>query len=220
LRTVLKHIVARTYRPMLVKYLTKTRRYNYKNIKLEIPPGVFHPGFFSSTQLLLKYIDQLPLEGKTFLELGAGSGLISIHTAKKNALVTASDINPVVIDHLRKNSHRNNVKIEILLSDLFSNIPSKQFDMIAINPPYYKKEPASFADHAWYCGENGEYFFKLFEQLQEYVHENSAVIMVLCDGCDIAMIEKAATTNGFSFRLAQTKQYLLEKNFIYKIGRK
>jgi predicted nicotinamide N-methyase len=31
----------------------------------------------------LKYIDQFPLEGKKILELGAGSGLIAIHAAKK-----------------------------------------------------------------------------------------------------------------------------------------
>ncbi|NOT49897.1 MAG: methyltransferase [Chitinophagaceae bacterium] len=220
MRIVLKHIVARTYRPMLVKYLSKTRRYNYKDIELEIPPEVFHPGFFSSTQLLLRYIDTFPLQGKTFLELGAGSGLIAIHAAKKNAVVTASDINPVAIEYLRKNSSRNKVKIEMIQSDLFKNILPTKFDTIAINPPYYKKQPQSLLDHAWYCGENGEYFTKLFEQLTEYVHESSAVIMVLCDGCDIAMIEKAAATNGFNFQLMQTKQYLLEKNFIYKIGRK
>lgn len=205
---------------MLVKYLSKTRRYNYKDIELEIPPEVFHPGFFSSTQLLLRYIDTFPLQGKTFLELGAGSGLIAIHAAKKNAVVTASDINPVAIEYLRKNSSRNKVKIEMIQSDLFKNILPTKFDTIAINPPYYKKQPQSLLDHAWYCGENGEYFTKLFEQLTEYVHESSAVIMVLCDGCDIAMIEKAAATNGFNFQLMQTKQYLLEKNFIYKIGRK
>ncbi len=202
---------------MLVKYLSKTRKYVYKDIELEIPPQVFHPGFFSSTQLLLRYIDQFFLAGKTFLELGAGSGLIAIHAAKKDAVVTASDINPVAIEYLRKNSNRNNVKIEIVQSDLFENIIPSKFDLIAINPPYYKKQPQSLLDHAWYCGENGEYFFKLFEQLPGYVHENSTVIMVLCDGCDIMMIEKAAVTNGFNFQLMLTKQNLLEKNFIYKI---
>jgi release factor glutamine methyltransferase len=75
-------------------------------------------------------------------------------------------------------------------------------------------------DHAWYCGEHGEYFLNLFAQLPDYIHEDSAVIMVLCDGCDIKMIGQAAGSNGFALKLMQTKQYLLEKNFIYRIEKK
>jgi release factor glutamine methyltransferase len=72
-------------------------------------------------------------------------------------------------------------------------------------------------DHAWYCGENGEFFYRLFDQLPKYIHNNSEVIMVLCDGCDIKMIEEAAGKNGFKLNCVQTKQSLIEKNFIYKI---
>ena len=64
---------------------------------------------------------------------------------------------------------------------------------------------------------NGEYFLNLFAQLPGYIHEDSAVIMVLCDGCDIRMIEQAAISNRFILKLEQSKQYLLEKNFIYSI---
>ena len=217
---MLKHIVHRTYRPMLVRYLSRTRRYRYKDIELEIPPQVFHPGFFSSTQLLLKYIGLFPLEGKKMLELGAGSGLIAIHAAKKHADVTASDINPVAIDYLHKNSLRNNVRFEIIQSNLFTSIDKRNFDIIAINPPYYKKQPHSLLDHAWYCGEKGEYFSVLFEQLPLYIHANSEVIMVLCQGCDIGMIKEEARSFGFTLKLMQAKQYLLEKNFIYRIEKK
>ncbi|HKB43764.1 MAG TPA: hypothetical protein VKC90_05220, partial [Chitinophagaceae bacterium] len=83
MRNTIKHIVAHTYKPLLVKYLSKTRIYKYENIKLEIPPQVFHPGFFFSTRLLLNYIKQVPLKDKSFLEPGCGSGLISIYAAKK-----------------------------------------------------------------------------------------------------------------------------------------
>ena len=91
-------------KPLLVKYLSATKCYQYKGIKLIIPPEVFHPGFFFSTKLLLQYINQFSLQQKTFLELGAGSGLIAIYAAKKNAMVTATDINPVAVEYLKKNS--------------------------------------------------------------------------------------------------------------------
>lgn len=219
MRTVLKHIVANTYKPLLVKYLSKTRVYRYEDIQLEIPPQVFHPGFFSSTQLLMQFISRLPLQEKSLLELGAGSGLIAIHAAKKGALVTATDINPVAIEYLYSNSANNNESLEIIQSNLFANIPKRTFNIIAINPPYYKKQPITLLDFAWYCGENGEYFSGLFSQLSDYIHDKTETIMVLCDGCDIKMIEKMAGKNRFKLQLMLTKQNTLEKNFIYKIVR-
>lgn len=217
MRAVLKNIVAHTYKPFLEKYLSKKRIYAYENIRLQIPPEVFHPGFFTSTQFLLQYIKKLMLRGKSFLELGAGNGLISIYAAKHDAKVTATDINPVAVQYLKVNSFENKGQVNTILSDLFGNIPAQQFDIIAINPPYYKKDPHTLLDHAWYCGENGEFFFNLFNQLPGYVHSNSEVLMVLCDGCDIKMIEEAANQNGFRLSCLQTKQSLIEKNFIYKI---
>lgn len=217
MKAALKHIVAQTYKPLLEKYLSKTRMYKYGNIKLEIPPQVFHPGFFCSTRLLLNYIKQLPLNGKSFLEPGCGSGLISIYAAKKGANVTATDINPVAIEFLLKNSKQNNVKLEIIQSDLFRDIPEQQFGIIAINPPYYKKQPKTARDYAWYCGENGEYFEKLFTKLNNYIHPRSQVLMVLFDGCDMKMINDLAGQKGFFLECVQTKQTLLEKNFIFKI---
>jgi len=217
MKTAIKNIVALTYKPFLEKYLSKKRIYTYGNIKLQIPPEVFHPGFFTSTHFLLQYIKKLRLENKSFLEMGAGSGLISVYGAKQNAKVTAIDINPVAIKFLRNNSEENNVRLNIVQSDLFEDIPVQQFDIIAVNPPYYKKKPQTLLDHAWYCGENGEFFFDLFTQLPKYIHKNSEVLMVLCDGCDIGMIEDAAHQNGFKLSCVQIKQSLIEKNFIYKI---
>ena len=217
MRAALKNIVAHTYKPFLEKYLSKKRIYTYGNIRLQIPPEVFHPGFFTSTQFLLQYIKKLKLQGKRFLELGAGNGLISIYAAKHDAKVTATDINPVAVEYLQINSVENKGRMNSILSDLFENIPAQQFDIIAINPPYYKKDPQTMPDHAWYCGEKGEFFFRLFSQLPGYVHANSEVIMVLCEGCDIKMIEEAAKENGFNLSCVQTKQSLIEKSFIYKI---
>ena len=113
MKTAIKNIVALTYKPFLEKYLSKKRIYTYGSIKLQIPPEVFHPGFFTSTHFLLQYIKKLRLENKSFLEMGAGSGLISVYGAKQNANVTAIDINPVAIKFLRINSEENNVRLNI-----------------------------------------------------------------------------------------------------------
>jgi release factor glutamine methyltransferase len=219
MRSAIKHFAERTYKPLLVKYLSTTKYYRYNGIKLIIPPEVFHPGFFFSTKLLLRYIDQFSLQQKTFLELGAGSGLISIFAAKKNSIVTATDINPIAIECVKRNSKANNVVINIIHSDLFENISQQQFDFIAINPPYYKKQPQTYKDYAWYCGENGEYFSKLFNSLANYIHTSSIILMILCEGCDMEMIKNIASNNGFAMNCVLKKQNLFEKDFIFEIKR-
>lgn len=212
-----KYIVAKTYKPLLVKYLSQTRWYSFENIHLEIPPEVFHPGFFHSTKFLLQYLSRLPLSEKIVLELGAGSGLISMCACKKGSVVTASDINPIAIKYLQTNALHNDVAPTIILSDLFQNIPQQQFDYILINPPYYKRAPTSYAAYAWYCGEEGEYFQNLFRQLKNYISAQSVVLMVLCDGCDLEMINGFARKNGYRLQQTAVKKTILETNYIFKI---
>ena len=217
MKQTIKYLTTRLYKPLLVKYLSATRTYTYKGIRLVIPPAVFHPGFFFSTRLLLRYIASLPLQNKLFLEPGAGSGLISLYAARKGAIVTATDINPVAISFLENNRHINRLHINIIQSDLFKQIPQQAFDIIAINPPYYKKQPRTAAEYAWYCGERGEYFVHLFKDLRNYMHAQSVVLMVLCDGCDIQMIKDMAAQHGFKLNCVQTKKNWVEINFIFKI---
>jgi len=217
MKTTIKHIVGATWQPLLKKYLSRTRNYNYKNIRLQVPSSVFHPGFFFSTHLLLNQVKKLSVRNKKILEPGAGSGLISIYAAQQGATVTATDINPESIRCLEKNSLENKVQLTIIESDLFDNIPLQTFDIIAINPPYYKKWPQSYTDYAWNCGENGEYFQKLFSQLKNYIHEKTVVLMILCDGCDIEMVRSIAEEKEYGMQTVFRKQNMLEKNFIYLI---
>lgn len=217
MKIFLRHIISKTYQPMLKRYLSKTRKYSYEGVKVMVPPTVFHPGFFFSTHFLWQQIENLNLKNKNFLELGCGSGLISILAAKKGAWVTATDISHEAVKTTTANAHANNVSLKITESDLFTNIPSAKFDIIAINPPYYKKNPANAKEQAWYCGENGEYFSKLFGQMRTYTNPETIIYMVLCEGCDIEMIQQAAKTNGWKIACIRTKQKQLEKNYIFSI---
>ena len=217
MRKIVKYLVSHTYKPVLENYLSKTRSYSYKGISLEIPAGVFHPRFFYSTKFLLNHIMHEQLTQQSVLELGAGSGLISIYAAFNGATVTATDINPVAVNCLKKNMADNNVNLEVLQSDLFADIPIKPYKFILLNPPYYKRDPESYSQFAWYCGKNGEYFHKLFAELEHYLDDCTKVYMVLCEGCDLAMIKNAAANKQFSLNCVATGSRFMEKHYIFKI---
>lgn len=184
---------------------------------MEVASGVFHPGFFFSTHVLLTHIKSLELKSKKFLELGAGSGLIAIYAAQNGATVTATDINPLAVKYLKKNALANNTEINVACSDLFDEIPAGKYDIVAINPPYYKKDPASFADHAWYCGADGGYFKKLFSQLEKFIYDRSKTLMIVSEDCDIEMIRRSAENNGFLMKKIITRRVNWEYLYIYEI---
>ncbi|HEX6334155.1 MAG TPA: methyltransferase [Flavisolibacter sp.] len=217
MRTVLKYIINRTYRPLLVKYLAGDRTWSWKGITLSIPSGVFHPAFFFSSKLLMRYLSSMPLEHRRFLELGAGSGLLSVYAARQGATVTATDISPDAIRALHMNRTLNEVSFDIVRSDVFKNIPVRHFDIIVINPPYYRDDPDSYAEHAWYCGKDGKFFTDLFSGLADFTHRQSEVIMILCDGCDINMVREISGRYGFHMNCVSVHSNLMEQNFIYRI---
>jgi release factor glutamine methyltransferase len=165
----------------------------------------------------MKYLSGINLQGKTFLELGAGSGLISFSAEKAGASVTSTDINKTAIVYLEKNREYNNSSIRIIRSDLFNDIPRQQFDFIVINPPYYKKQPTTELEHAWYCGEHGEYFERLFSGIKPYMHSDTNALIILSDDGDIQMVKDIAVKHQCLLALTDQKNMLLETNFIYRI---
>lgn len=199
-------------------YLQSDRYYNYNGIRVKVKKGVFHPGLFFSTKFLLKELMKENLRDKTLLELGAGSGLISIIAAKQGAKVTASDINQVAIEGLSENMEMNNSKFEILLSDLFDAIPLQTFDYIIINPPYYAKQPGSDAEKAWFCGENFEYFERLFPKLGNYRNSDSTVWITLSEDCEVSRIQQIAEGNQWKLKVYRMKQTGWEKHFIFSVN--
>lgn len=198
-------------------YLKKPRKYRFENLNLIIYPSVFHPGLFYSTQYLISFISQLDLTGKRLLELGAGSGLISMVCAKKEAMVTATDINVTALEGIRKNAARNNLNIEAKESDLFDQISPVNFDFIIINPPYYPKTPQSAGESAWFCGENFEYFEKLFRQLSSHETNGAEIFMVLSEDCDLDKIHSIADTRGYRLDSVSQKTIGGEENFIFSV---
>jgi len=184
-----------------------------------VHPGVFHPGLFLSTQYLLEYLKKQNLKGATLLELGAGSGLISLFAANKGSVVTASDISQAAVENIRTNAESNDSPIEVVHSDLFSNIRNSAFDWVVINPPYYPKKPKSEKEFAWYCGENHEYFVRLFAQLPQYIHELSRVVMILSEDCAIDMIRSLARSEGLGMNLVEKRRIWGEWNYIFQIRR-
>lgn len=215
---IFKKLAQWLLQPIIRKRITRADTYVYNGITLFIPAGVFHPKYFFSTKYLLEQLLMLDLKEKLFLELGAGNGLISLSAAKAGAKVISSDINNKAIAALIDNAKTNQLEVQPYISDLFDAIPELSFDIIAINPPYYPKKPRNDFEQAWYCGEDYEYFRRLFPQLKHRISTDTKVFMVLSDTCDIETIKNICTAAGLKFELYHQKKIWWEMEYIYKIS--
>lgn len=217
LRSFLKRITSPFLKAGLKGYYHKPRKYSYDGIEVMVHPDVFPPNLTLSTKILLDFISDQPLEGKSFLELGCGSGIISLYARRSGAKVTASDINETALEYLRSAAKANDLEITCAYSDLFQNITEAHFDVIIINPPYYPKAPQSVKDQAWYCGENFEYFESLFSQLPSYLTANNNTFMILSEDCDDTRIMSIAEKNGVKMIVEGTRTRWGERNVIYRL---
>jgi len=215
-RSVLKRLLYPFLTFYFKWYLKDKRGFKYKGLKLSVLPGVFHPNFFLSSKILMRFLESVDLKNTTLLELGAGSGAVGFYAEKLGAKVTLSDISNKAIEGLYQNASKLQSEATIVHSDLFDTIEAS-FDYIVINPPYYPKTPNSEEEMAWYCGDEFQYFKKLFGQLSSRIASGTSVFMILSEDCNLEHIESIALTHGLRFELSYQERRMWEWNFIFRI---
>jgi release factor glutamine methyltransferase len=207
----------RIRRPAVQRRLNRSVGYKGHGFSLTIFPGVFHPGYFHSTDCMIAYLKGQDVEGLKVLELGCGSGLISMWLQQRVAVVTASDISHTVLDALAFNLKANDIELEAVESDLFNGLRGRSFDRIVINPPYYPKRPRQEAEYAWFCGEDYDYFRRLFSELPHHLQAGCRIWMVLSEYCNLSLIGQLAQQNGLALQKVFSKRKHWEYQHVYEI---
>src|SRR5450432_858378 len=123
------------YGPYALRRIARGGMVHLRGRVLLTDPEVLHPVHFLSTRVLLDAVTALDLGGRRFLDMGADSGAIGIFAAAAGAQVTACDINPRAVTLTRQNFERNQLRGEVLESNLFAALPGRAFDLICFNLP-------------------------------------------------------------------------------------
>ncbi len=114
----------------------------FMGLEFKLTPDVFIPR--PETEILVEKTMNI-VHSKEFivhsiLDIGTGSGCIAISLAKflPNTKITAIDISENAINIAKQNALLNNVKINFLASNLFSNyeLRTTNYELIISNPPY------------------------------------------------------------------------------------
>ena len=121
-----------------IKSERKIIKFNFDNKVFSIysDNGVFSKDRFDyGTRVLLNSVDIDKLSGNV-LDLGCGLGVVGIilGTFNKGINIDMVDFNERAIDLAKNNLVLNNVKANVFVSDIYSNIDNK-YDFIITNPP-------------------------------------------------------------------------------------
>jgi len=125
--------------------------------------------------LLEKEVKKLA-KNKTFLDIGAGSGIQGKAALKSGAKnVFFADINKEAIFKLKKEG------FEAIESDLFSNIEGK-FDIISFNPPYLPEDKREDKESATATtgGKRGdEIILKFLKGVKSHLNKEGIILLVV-----------------------------------------
>jgi len=161
----------------------------YEDIVLNVPENVYYPE--DDSILLARYLEKQQLKNKNLLEVGCGSGFLSILAAKLGAHVKAVDISQDAIETITDNAELNDVEIEIKQSDLLQNVTG-QYDIIIFNAPYLPADVdtkiigdseavrAIYNDHRWAGGPTGrEVIERFIAQASGHLNKDGKIFLLI-----------------------------------------
>ncbi len=138
------------------------------------------------TVSLRKLISQTPLvKDKTVLEIGTGTGLLSLYALEFGAAkVVATDVNPAAVTNARYNARLLNFEDRfqarlVSLDDpaAFAVIADEEtFDVILSNPPWVNRRPSRIEEFALY-DESFQLMRTLLEGLRKHLNPGGRVLL-------------------------------------------
>ncbi len=161
-------------------------KWNFYGLDLLVDKRALIPRY--ETEILVDLIINDNSNNKKILDIGTGSGAISLALSKnlKDSKIIGVDISKNAIDLANENKIKLNINnVEFKESDIFSNIDEK-FDIIVSNPPYINKEDFEKLDNklyyepqnALYGGEDGLYFYKkIIKNAKNFLNKNGKIYL-------------------------------------------
>lgn len=181
------------------------------SIDIAEDPEVYPPS--DDSILLIESLDVIPRE--KVLEVGCGSGVVSIHCAKNGCYVTAVDVNPRAVDLARRNSVANGTDIRVLESDVYGNVDGV-FDTIVFNLPYLPVDEEGLLAKAWSGGPDGlGPLPRLLEGAPDHLIPGGRVVVVVSSLTEPRALEEAL--EGYEVRTIGEQRLFFERLSVLEI---
>jgi len=161
-------------------------------------PSVYAPGYFTDSAWFAAELPDI-VGSASLLEIGCGTGVISLCCALRGAEVTATDVNPLAVENTRLNARQQRLSIEVLGGSVYEALPREhRFDIIFWAHPFNNCDWV-VSDPLLLSG-----FDRHYDALRAYIqgaHEwlapGGRLLLGTGDSADLATIEEVASACGF-----------------------
>ena len=156
-------------------------------------------------------------EGMSVLEIGTGSGLVSMYASLLTDDVTATDINYNALELAEKNFKLNKIDtIKLEFGDMFEPVKDKKFDVILFNTPYLPTDSDDIIDddlnYAFDGGLNGRKVIDRFiNEVSNHLNDKGIVQMIQSSLSDNDRTLDMFDRNGFVAEIAESEKFFFEE---------
>lgn len=185
---------------------------SYMDKEITLMPGVYDP--CDDTFLMLEAALEEVEDEDVVLEIGTGSGIISMFLADHARRVTATDINP----HAVRCAHENGVSV--VQADLLYGIRGV-FDLIVFNPPYLPvpedERNGDWLEKSWDGGSSGlDVINRFLDQAVEHLSLGGRVLITVSSLTDVNMVKNRLSSMGLSVEEVSSEKYFFERVIVLK----
>ena len=160
-------------------------------------------------------IRSLNVNSEKVLEIGCGSGVVSLHCAGNNCSVVSVDINPNAVMATKHNAKNNGMELDVRVSDVYSDV-TERFDLIIFNLPYLPEDDDGPEAKAWSGGPDGMGPLpRVLEGLDDHLNDNGRLVIVTSSLMDRDALD--ALLKGYSVNTLGTLPLFFEQLSVLEI---
>ncbi|MFI0732904.1 50S ribosomal protein L11 methyltransferase [Streptomyces sp. NPDC021225] len=199
----------------------RPREFTMLGREWELLDDVFAPPYSPSTGVAADFLGlgtPLPQRkasaGGSLLEIGCGSGVISVQAALGgHATVVAADINPLAVENARVNAARHGVedRVTAVCSDLFSALGGRRFDRIFWSSNYVRA-PEDYAYGSMheraYVDPGYQAHRRYLSEVTDHLTEGGRALLHFCDRGEPDALRSIAAECGRELRTVRSRTVL------------
>lgn len=200
------------------RHTSKSLTVELCGMNILVEPGVYQTSGDSELMADAVHISK----DQTFLEVGCGTGVVSLAVAKRALSGIGVDINEKAVVNSKQNAKLQNIKnVQFLVSNVFENVTGT-YDVVICNPPYTKHEVRDNIDRMFWDPED-EMKRTFFKEVGKYLKPHGRIYFGWADftDIDVQLPFTLAEENGYTMVNTFSKAHKTEFNFyVFEFVRK
>ncbi|KWU26357.1 hypothetical protein AS149_25550 [Burkholderia cenocepacia] len=168
----------------------------FEGLELEVPSGVYIPRPGSSTEFVVKnwWSAHLDAPTGTLLELGTGTGALTLFAAKQGWVATGADIDEAAVAAARGNAERNGIEAQFHVSDMFDAFEGQRYDVVLFNQPYFHKSAVDDIAERPLADANGSLTRRMLDAAANHLNPGGKLVFTYSNCSNEELLERADWT--------------------------